>query len=78
MSQFRIVRYCDDVLYAVQHLVKDDWQYIPVYRPRDEKLTDVRDMTFETLDEARRAAERLKAKEQARIDSDNARVIEEL
>lgn len=67
MNKYRIVRYCDDVQYAIEELVKGDWQYLAVYRPREPNMLDVRDMTFDTVDEARRAVERRIAKDQSRI-----------
>lgn len=67
MSQYRIVRYCDDLQYAIEELNKGEWVYVSVYRPREPNMLDVRDMTFESVDQAKRAVERRRAKEQARV-----------
>lgn len=68
MSQYRIVKYCDGEQYAVEELVKGEWQYWPTLRQIHGKQEfTVADRTFATIEDARRAIEQRRAKEQARV-----------
>lgn len=76
MSKYRIVHYCDAILFGVEEFVNNVWQYAHVMRPREPKMMDHRDMTFEKLEDARKAVERLKDRDARLAKKEADRIIE--
>ena len=76
MNKYRIVHYCDGVQLAIEELVRDEWKYVPIFRPREKNMVDVRDMTFSNVEDARRAVDRLKARDARLAQQESDRVIE--
>lgn len=65
---FRIVKYCDGVLFAIEEFIKGAWEYVPRIRVMNESgEISIGDWATDNIESARAFIARRMAKEQERV-----------